>query len=295
MKFSNLTILSHSAFLLTTLSLALCVVNIAGKQEISGSSQRIPFLHKSATVMSTNAQGSVGRELIIEIHGLKDSDLVNLRPSGETMISVKAGIIVRTIGADGFTHLPPVSFNLGVSLPDSSLKVSEKFIVFVRPAQLGEENIVLLDIQIPRNLLAKVLLNNKEILIASIQQPISYRHQQWGLGANNVAGTSALASGLMGDESGDARIPVYDVDRGGYIVPYSNLKTIKPLHIEGNTGMSVILQLQIDESGKVLKATLLAGGSLVSLQSAIKDWQFEPYSVGGQPVPVITVFHLGDK
>lgn len=292
MRTNSSSCFCHLGGFVAALILTVFVVNVRGIQNVSGSSQMIPLIQKNARVTVNNWPDPADREIIIDLRSLKISDTLNLRPSDEMMVSVKAGTLIQTINADGTISIPFVPLKPGVPLPESSLEVSERTIIFTRPETLEEDNTVFLDVQIPRIISARILVNEQLVLSEYLQQPLSYRDKQWGLGYKNVSGVAALASKIIEDKNREGCFPVYDIDRRGYILSYSCLKIIKQPHINNSAGTDLILLLQIDENGKVLIATPLAGGHPENLQELIKEWQFDPYRLGGQTVPVITVIHI---
>ncbi len=82
---------------------------------------------------------------------------------------------------------------------------------------------------------------------------------------------------------------------GEYSVVFHRLKALKRVEPEVRAGETLRVILAIDETGRVVRALAFTseGQRDEQAEERLRQWEFEPFTVGGQPVRVITTLTLG--
>ncbi len=156
--------------------------------------QFIPLLRKKADVVQAKISDATRPKVTIRLNDLQPTDFVNLRPETGSQISVAVGTLEKTIQPGETFSLYHHSLKAGTPLPDSSLEVANDGVTFNRPAVAGE--VVFLDVQVPRNVKVRVIVNGEKVLSAALQQPLLFHDQEWEQGSPNASGTFGRAAGL---------------------------------------------------------------------------------------------------
>ncbi len=282
MRHSRLVLLSN---LLAIVLLVSCLAKASQNNR-----QQIPLLRKSAGATQSNQLNFVKREISIRLIGLQPSDFVNIRPKDEARVAVAGGTLLRTTHSNQSAFSTSSHLKTGIPLTDSSLEVSRNIVTFNRPMVLDQ--IVFLDIQVPRGIPIEVFVDGESILKASLKQPLSLQNREWGQGALGVPGALTRAAGLHKEDTNTDSQIFYDRSKGRYIVPSSKLEVIKRKAIKGEQGFSAVVVLDIDETGRVTKVTSLTDAPIPNLENTLMKWRFAPYKVENQPVPVTTMLQV---
>lgn len=250
------------------------------------SSQFIPVLRKSVDLVEGASPSGTQHIITIRLDGLRPFDVVNIRPMAQSRIEVAAGTLAKRLDSDKIPSPSAVLPTPGPALPNSSLEVGTNKVSFVRPVLL--DSIVFLDIQVPRQVQVRVMANREIVLMAALQQPLSFSNKEWGQGHQAVVGTTMRAAGLLSRSVGRDNGPVFDRSRGYYVVPSSSLQIVKKLPLEGKAGLKGVVMLQIDETGRVVKISSMTDMAIENLEENLMKWEFAPYKIDGQAVPLVT-------
>lgn len=232
------------------------------------------------------------REITIRLYGLQPVDLVNIRPKAATL-SVSAGTLVKSTRISARIpqeKIPYEAVSPGSPLPDSSLEVTSGQVTFFRPIVL--DNIVFLDIEVPLRARVRVMEDDELVLRASLTEPLALRDREWGEGALGVPGAAMRAAMPLLSKRNPSDQSAYDRSKGSHAVPFSKLQVLKKARLRGQYAESIVVVLQIDETGSVLSVTPLTATPPADLERTIKKWRFVPYEVQGRAVPVTTTLTI---
>ncbi|HXG63863.1 MAG TPA: hypothetical protein VNO70_02080 [Blastocatellia bacterium] len=254
------------------------------------------LLQKSANLADASLSNNARQDVAIRLYNLQPTDFVNIRPK-EGRLAASAGALMKTLRTPAsipselsYRSFPIETIAPGPMLPESSLEVKPAEVTFVRPAL--SNNIVFLDLEVPTGARIQVFVDGELVLRASLRRPLSLRNQEWGEGALGIPGTAVRAAMPLARNSILSEHPVYDRSSGSYFVPFSKLQVVKKRPIIGEQGQSIVVVLQIDETGRVVKVTPLTDSPPVNLEEIMKKWQFAPYVIEGRPVPVTTSLRI---
>lgn len=279
MKFNG-RILMHSFIFIVFLA-AMCSVNGTAQQFV-------PLLRKNADT-SQSQTGSAKKIITIRLAGIQPDDFINIRPRDEAKIAVAGGTLLKGDFTLDF-KVAGIPVKPGVPLPDSALNVSTTAVRFDRPPDSNQT--VFLDIQIPSGALAEVLVDGERLLKSALKQPLSLQNKNWGYGALNTLETMVRAAGIYKDSTISGDQVAYDRSTGRYAVPSSKLEVLSKTSIRSVSGLSMVVVMEIDETGRVTKVTPLTNSADPNLERQLMKWRFAPYKVNDQPVPITTMLNV---
>jgi hypothetical protein len=272
--------------------LASMLLIIALHQVVSGQRKQGTLLQKSAGAVFANSARSVqSSQITIRLTGLHPADFINFRPG--TQLIASAGTLVKgeqpVPGLDAQRSFSMEALKPGETPPDAALEVAPAEVRFTRPAS---GDIVFLDIQVPERARVRVIADGKLVLKALVHQPLAFRNQGWGEGALGIPGTAMRAARPNLSANAAPLEPVYDRNSGTYVVPASRLTILKRKPVSGLTEQTVIVVLQIDATGRVVKIKPLTDSPPPDLEGTFKHWRFAPYLINGSAVAVTTVLSI---
>ncbi len=264
---------------------------VSAKQQSSHPGRQfVPLLRKSTDIAKASTMPGTSSQVTIRLNGLQATDFVNIRPKVQDQVSVAAGTLIRTVHPGGHIERPFQAIRPGTPLSESSLKTATNSIVFDRPVVLDQ--IVFLDIEVPHNAKVRIIVNGETTLKASLRQPLSFHNQEWGEGASSTAMTLTQAAGLSPENTAQIDQPLYDRNTGYYLVPSSKLSLVKKQLLKGEPGLSAVVILQIDESGRVVRVIPQTDAPILDLEETLMKWRFAPYTINGQAVPVKSMLRV---
>ncbi len=250
------------------------------------------LLQKRAGGIDVKSTANARSEITIRLYGLQPVDLVNIRPKAATL-SVSAGTLVKSTRISARIpqeKIPYDAVSPGSPLPDSSLEVTSAQVTFFRPTVL--DNIVFLDIEVPLRARVRVMEDDELVLRASLTEPLALRDREWGEGALGVPGAAMRAAMPLLSKRNLSDQSAYDRSKGSHAVPFSKLQVLKKARLRGQYAESIVVVLEIDETGSVLSVTPLTATPPPDLERTIKKWRFVPYELQGRAVPVTTTLTI---
>lgn len=152
-----------------------------------------------------------------------------------------------------------------------------------------------LDSEVPERSRVQVFVDEELVLTARLRQPLAFRNGEWGEGALGISGTTVRAAMPLIGEQGLPEQSVYDRSKGSYVVPFSKLQVLTRTRVTGEETQCVVVVVEIDETGRVVKVIPLTNAPPVDLESNLKQWRFVPYEIEGRAVPVTTTLKLTVK
>jgi hypothetical protein len=251
------------------------------------------LLQKSANLSQAKLARNAQLDIAIRLYNLQPADFVNIRPKG-TRLAASAGALTKTLQTPAiepsYRSFPIEAITPGPALPESSLEVKPAEVTFTRPSLSSD--VVFLDLEVPTGARIEVIADGELVLRASPRRPLSFRNREWGEGALGIPGTTVRAAMALARKNILSVRPVYDRSSGSYYVPFSNLRVVKKGPVIGEPGRSIVVVLQIDETGRVVKVTPLTDSPPVNLEKIMRDWQFAPYEIDGRAVSVTTTLRI---
>jgi hypothetical protein len=260
-----------------------------GQQNSAGTRQ---LLQKTASIIDIKSAANGRPEITIRLYGLQPVDLVNIRQKAASL-SVSAGTLVRSTRLyerTPYERLHYEAVSPGSPLPDAALEVTSGQVIFFRPTV--SDDIVFLDIEIPLRARVRVLQDDELVLKASLTEPLALRDREWGEGALGVPGTAMRSAMPLLSKRNLSDQSAYDRSKGSHVVPFSKLQVLKKLQLRGQYSQSIVVVLQIDETGSVVRVTPLTAAPPPDLERTIKKWRFVPYEVQGRAVAVTTTLTI---
>lgn len=224
--------------------------------------------------------------VVLRLNNLQPTDYVNIRPTEKSDIEVTAGLLVQKSEKTQDTTTEEKR------LPESSLEVTTDAISFTRPEMPG---VAVLDVALPAGAQTSAIFDGEVILNAVLREPVSIKGREVRQGAKDTS-TAVLESLLPPAMRGQA-VPTgaTKLRHGGrYFVPFSLLQVRKRVAVDLSSPV-IRAGVDIDKEGKVVKVSPFNDAdedSAATLEKALKQWEFAPYVVDGQPVDVMTVISL---
>lgn len=245
------------------------------------------LLQKSVDSVGTQAVNSARPDITVRLYGLQTGDLINIRPKA-ARIAASAGTVVKAIRS--YEKIPFDAVSPGAPPPETALEVTSDTVTFSRPTLF--DGVVFLDIEVPLRARVQVWRDDELVLRASLTQPLSFRDREWQEGALGISGTAMRAAIPLINKLNIPDQFAYDQSRGSYVVPFQKLEVLKKKPLNDQQGQSVVVVLQIDETGQVVGVTPLTGTPPVDLERTLRKWRFVPFMIQGRAVPVTTTLKL---
>ncbi|HZI17089.1 MAG TPA: hypothetical protein VEY09_00705 [Pyrinomonadaceae bacterium] len=269
--------------LLKTLVLAIAAaVSIAGlalargwTNEPGGTAARQEEKRFSGRIARKQAKLKAGVSVVtIELNGVREADVINLRPGPEGQLDVRVGGLLRdaagsVIGAE--------------SIPDSTIKLTAETVSFTRP---DTHAVLVLDAVVPTPVQTCVVVDGEVVLASSISEPLSIIGRRISRGHQNL-GEAFMLGGLPSNvRRPDKPVKVSD---GVMFVPFEKLQILKSTMVSGEASR-LRAMLSIDESGRVMSVKPLAEQPPSGFEEEIRQWEFAPYLIEGRATKVITIY-----
>lgn len=270
----------RSRFLMVHLLVGSIWIGVESSGQTGG---QFPNILRKKAVVSQSVLASARAEISVSITGLLPGDVINLRPSDDPEVSCAAGTVMRRMICDRVEVNVSGLIRPGEDLPQACLKVTATQVVFARPHSV--EGCAFLDIKIPAAAQVFLKLDSKQILSAVLLKPVSYCDGEWGSGAEGVAGTLMRATGLLGYQGPE---PVFNKNTGFYTVSNSKVRITGRTSLDGRSGLTALVLVSVDETGRVTKATPLTASEIMNLSDTLLKWSFKPYVVNGRAIPFET-------
>lgn len=260
----------------------LCASVCFGIDFLAQTGMQIPNVIRKRAAISESGLSAARPEISVKISGLQPGDVINLRPASDDEISAAAGTVLRTMIGD---RLDPNTALIkpGGDLPQASLQVTATGVVFSRPTSV--EGNAFLDLKLPGTAQVSLAIDGKLMFNAVLLKPVYFCNGEWGLGAEGVSGTLVRATGLLRQQDSVNGQPAFNKGTGLYTVSYSNVRVARRKTLAGRSGSTALVLVNVDETGKVTKATALTAADIKNLQGTMAKWQFMPYVVNGRAVP----------
>jgi hypothetical protein len=245
-------------------------------------------MHKiSKKVKLDRAAAGASPFVTLRLNNLEPTDYVNIRPTEKSEIEVTAGLMVRK---------PEKTDDAATQekrLPESSLEVTADAVAFTRPQMSG---VVVLDVALPSGTQTSAVFDGEVILNAALREPVSIKGREVRQGAQDTSAAvlqSVLPPAMRGQSvpTTATRLPY----SGKYFVPFSLLQVRRRVAVDLSS-RRIHAGVDIDKEGKVVKVSPFNDvdeDSAAVLEKTLKQWEFDPYVVDGQPVAVTTLISLG--
>ena len=244
------------------------------------SGMQFPNIVRKRAAVSQSAVSSARSEISVNITGFQPGDVINLRSSDEGEVAGAAGTVLRRMNGDRIAVNAGGLVSPGGDLPQASLKVTATQVVFSRPGSV--EGSAFLDIKVPSLTQVALRIDGMPILSAVLLRPIAFCDGEWGRGAEGVAGTLMRASGLLGQHGAE---PAFNKGTGLYTISNSKVRVARRTALEGKSGLTALVLVSVDETGRVTNATPLTDSGIRNLPGAMLEWRFMPHLVNGRAIP----------
>lgn len=232
-----------------------------------------PTLFKETPVAET-----VTPSITIRLDHLQAEDMVNILPKGRGRIACTAATFTPG-NPEGQTFLDKVK--PGTTPSSNSLSVDQSNVNFVRPtSKKSLEDTAILNIQVPEQAKISVLLDGNLVLNSAVERPLSIRNGTVSNGFSNTMETLFAAA--------RPSTPFKQLLPDQIAVLDSKLQVLKRVPLRGTPG-TVIVELEINEVGRVFKVRKISGPTVENLVETLHQWEFAPFIVNGKAVPVITI------
>lgn len=243
---------------------------------------QFPNIIRKKAAVSQSALSAARQEISVNITGLQPGDVINLRPSEDQEVSGAAGTVLsRRIGE----RFDPTAGLLspGGDLPQASLKVTATQVVFSRP-NLVEGN-AFLDLKVPGAAQVVLKVDGVRVLSALLLRPVFLCDGEWSIGSEGPAATLVRATGLLRQPESPNLEPSFNKTTGLYTVSNSRVRIARRTSLAGGSGLTALVQINVDETGRVTKATPLTASGIDNLSDVLLEWKFMPYLLHGRAVP----------
>ncbi|HLL72147.1 MAG TPA: hypothetical protein VK363_11970 [Pyrinomonadaceae bacterium] len=238
-------------------------------------------LNKLNRKVKLNMAGDSVPSVALHLNGLQPTDYVNIRPTDKSEIEVTAGIL--ELKSDDAAKEEK-------RLPESSLEVTADAVNFARPSTTV--GVVVIDVGLPSGSQTSAFVDGEMVLQANLQEAASIKGRAVGRGTQNMADAlirAVMPAALQGKSANKDAIKLEYSDK--YFVPFAKLQVLRKVAVDLSSPQTRA-GIEINKEGKVVKVTPFNQDSAAGLEKALKQWEFAPYLVDGQPVAVTTVISL---
>ncbi len=150
-----------------------------GKQSVTTKSTGKQIKRVVSIASPVTGQTNISREIFVNLRGMQEQDIISLRPAAEKIDAAA----IRLIKNDCSSCKDSNRLQVGPDLPESILTVTPAELTFDRP--YGNEDVVVLDIEVPHNISANVSNNGKPLLVSKIDKAIVFKKGAW-LGGEGI-------------------------------------------------------------------------------------------------------------
>lgn len=244
---------------------------------------QFPNIIRKKAAVSQSALSWARQEVSVNITGLQPGDVINLRPSEEAEVAGAAGTVLSRRIGERFDPTAGGLLSPGGDLPQGSLGVTATQVVFSRPNSV--EGNAFLDLKVPGTAQVVLRVDGIRVLSALLLKPVFFCDGEWSLGAEGVAATLLRATGLLRQPDSAAAEPAFNKNTGLYTVSNSKVRVARRTSLAGRSGLTALVLVNVDETGRVTKATPLTASGINNLSDALLQWRFMPYLVNGRAIP----------